>query len=49
MRKGKRANIQPTAWLFALAIPAALLFVVFSLMPYGTMVKQWPLSIGSPK
>ncbi|MBK8580467.1 MAG: right-handed parallel beta-helix repeat-containing protein [Flavobacteriales bacterium] len=49
MRKGKRANIQPTAWLFALAIPAALLFVVFSLMPYGTMVKQWPLSIGQPE
>ena len=46
MRKGKRANIQPTAWLFALAIPAAMLFVVFSLMPYGTMVKQWPLGIG---
>ena len=49
MRKGKRANIQPTAWLFALAIPAALLFVVFSLMAYGTMVKQWPLSIGQPE
>ena len=46
MRKGKRSRIQPTAWLFALAIPAAALFVVFSLLPYGTMVEQWPLGIG---
>lgn len=46
MRKGKRAGIQPTAWLFALVVPAAALFVLFSLMPYSAMVSSWPLGIG---
>lgn len=46
MRKGKRARIQPTAWLFALALPAAVLFVLFSLLPYRDMVSPWPLGIG---
>ena len=46
MRKGKRSRPTVQAWLFALAIPAVALFVLFSLMPYDRMVRQWPLGIG---
>lgn len=46
MRKGKRSRPSVQAWLFALAIPAVALFMVFSLMPYKRMVGQWPLGIG---
>jgi hypothetical protein len=46
MRKAKRARIKPSAALFAVAVPAVVLFVLFSLLPYGAMVGQWPLGIG---
>ena len=46
MRKGKRTRPPVQSWLFALAIPAVALFMLFSLMPYATMVKAWPWGIG---
>ena len=46
MRKGKRNRPSIQAWLFALAIPAVALFMVFSLMPYDRMVSTWPWGIG---
>lgn len=46
MRKAKRARIKPKAIMFALAVPAVVLFVLFSLLPYEAMVGQWPLGIG---
>lgn len=46
MRKGKRARTTVQSWLFALAIPAVALFMLFSLMPYKRMVEQWPWHIG---
>ncbi len=46
MRKGKRSSPSIQAWLFALAIPAVALFMVFSLMPYSRMVSPWPWGIG---
>lgn len=46
MRKGKRSRPSIQAWLFALAIPAVALFMVFSLMPYDRMVSPWPWGIG---
>lgn len=49
MRKGKRTTPGVQAWLFALAIPAVALFMLFSLMPYGKMVARWPLGIGKPE
>jgi hypothetical protein len=46
MRKGKRTRPQLQSWLFALAVPAVGLFLLFSLMPYSRMVKAWPWGIG---
>lgn len=45
MRKGKRSRPSLQAWLFALAIPAVALFMVFSLLPYERMVAPWPVGI----
>ncbi len=45
MRKGKRSGTTAQAWLFALAIPGALLFMLFSLLPYDRMVRDWPFGI----
>lgn len=45
MRRGKRAPLRANAWLFGLAVPAVVLFVLFSLMPYERMVASWPLGI----
>ena len=46
MRKGKRTRTTVQSWLFALAIPAVALFMLFSLMPYKRMVEPWPWGIG---
>ncbi|HEY0976907.1 MAG TPA: right-handed parallel beta-helix repeat-containing protein [Flavobacteriales bacterium] len=46
MRHYKRARPRPNAWLFALGIPAVVLFAVFSLLPYERMVARWPFGIG---
>ena len=46
MSKGKRARPKANAWLFALGIPLVALFVLFSLLPYNSMVERWPLGIG---
>lgn len=45
MRKGKRSRPSIQAWLFALAIPAVALFMLFSLLPYERMVAPWPVGI----
>lgn len=45
MRRGERSKLTGQAWLFALSIPAAALFLLFSLLPYERMVEQWPLGI----
>ncbi|HRO39054.1 MAG TPA: right-handed parallel beta-helix repeat-containing protein [Flavobacteriales bacterium] len=45
MRKGKRSRPSAQAWFFALAMPAVALFMLFSLLPYQTMVGNWPLGI----
>lgn len=45
MRKGKRTRPTVQSWLFALAMPAVGLFMLFSLMPYSRMVKPWPCGI----
>lgn len=45
MRKGKRSKPSVQAWLFALAMPAVALFMLFSLLPYDRMVAPWPLGI----
>lgn len=49
MRKGKRTTPGIQAWLFALAVPAVALFMLFSLLPYGKMVARWPMGIGKPE
>lgn len=45
MRKGKRSKPTGQAWLFGLAVPAVVLFMLFSLLPYNRMVGHWPLGI----
>lgn len=45
MRRGKRNKISGQAWLFGLAVPGVVLFMLFSLLPYDKMVGQWPLGI----